>query len=202
MTHDGDHKKVLRAELRRRLQAIDAQELRRRSADAAARLADLDAFQNAAAIMIFLPLVHEIDARPVAVRAWQAGKAVTVPRVGHEQRHMIPIEIRSLSDPLHTDHLGVQSPVAGEPIPVEMIDLVVVPGLAFDHAGRRLGRGGGYYDRFLNQPGFKGVTCGLALDEQLVDFVPTAQHDVDLDLLVTDRQVLDLSRSRDRRRPA
>jgi len=202
MPQTPEHKKALRADLREQLRRIDAQELRRRSADAAARLTHTDAFAGAGAIMIFLPLAYEIDARPVAVRAWQTGKTVTVPQVGYAQRRMIPLEIRSLAEPMDTDRHGVQTPTHGRPIPVEMIDLVVVPGLAFDRAGHRLGRGGGFYDRFLSQPDFHGAACGLGLDEQLVDRVPATGHDVALDMLVTDEQVLMFSPPERVRRPA
>ncbi|NBC95826.1 MAG: hypothetical protein GVY27_05675, partial [Deinococcus-Thermus bacterium] len=125
----------MRADLRLQLRRIEAQELRRRSARAADRLTGTEAFAGAGAIMIFLPLAYEIDARPIAMRAWQTGKTVTVPQVGYAQRRMIPLEIRSLAEPMDTDPRGVQTPTHGRPIPVEMIDLVVVPGLAFDRAG-------------------------------------------------------------------
>ncbi len=193
MPQTREHKKALRATLRERLQAIDAQELRRAGAAAADRLIATEAFRAAEGIMIFLPLKYEVDARPIAVRAWQMGMTVTVPLVSHEQRHMIAVEINSLSEPMDTDRYGVQTPAHGRPIPVNLIDLVVVPGLAFDRQGHRLGRGGGFYDRFLAQADFDGTACGLVLDQQLVDHVPTNGHDVALDLLVTDQRLLEFA---------
>ncbi len=176
--------------LRQQMQGIDAAELRRRSAVACERLMATAVFDRAAALMLFLPLAHEVDAQPIAVRAWQLAKTVTVPRVGYEQRHMIPIEIRSVGEPMDTDRLGVRTPAAGRPFPPELLDLIVVPGLGFDELGRRLGRGGGFYDRFLSTSGFVGLTCGLGLDEQVIDRVPAAAHDVSLDMLVTDERTL------------
>jgi 5-formyltetrahydrofolate cyclo-ligase len=190
-----ERKKTLRARLREQLRALDLQELRRRSALACDRLIQTEPFADAGALMIFLPLDYEIDARPIAVRAWQEGKTVTVPRVSHEQRHMIPVEIRSLSQTMDVDHYGLRTPSRGQPIPVDLIDLVVVPGLGFDALGRRLGRGGGFYDRFLSQPAFDGVTCGLALDEQIVEQIPTQGHDVKLNMLATDVRVLRFGRA-------
>lgn len=64
------------------------------------------------------------------------------------------------------------------------IAVCVVPGVAFDRAGRRLGRGGGFYDRFLSDPAFRGRTLALALPEQLVDCVPTDPHDCNVDVVV------------------
>ena len=191
-----EHKQALRAMLRQRMAELDTPTLRNQSVQACHCLIETDEFRRAEAIMIFLPLKHEVDAQPVAIRAWQMDKTVTVPRVGYEQRHMIPIEISSLGEPMDRDRHGVRTPVQGRPIPPEMIDLVVVPGLGFDSQGHRLGRGGGFYDRFLSQSGFVGKVCGLAIDDQVIDEVPTAGHDVMLDLLVTNQQVLRFKRSR------
>jgi len=129
-------------------------------------------------------------ARPIALKAWQKCKTVTVPLVGYEQKHMIPVLLRSLDEPMNVDRYGVTTPGTGKPFPMMDIDMVIVPGLGFDTDGRRIGRGGGFYDRFLAHPSFTGITCGFALDEQIVDEVPTACHDVTLDMLVTDAREL------------
>ncbi len=194
----AETKKTMRARLRARLRAIPADELHARSGAACRRLCETARFADAEALMIFLPLTHEVDARPIAVRAWQEAKTVTVPLVSYDQRRMMPLAIRSLAEPMEADRYGVRTPIDGEPIPPEMIDLVVVPGLAFDLEGRRIGRGGGFYDRFLAQPAFGGWSCGLALEEQIVERVPTAEHDVKLDLLVTDRRVVRFGDGRER----
>jgi len=153
-----EQKKSLRATLRQQLREMDPEALASRSAVACARLCQTEAFERAGALMIFLPLAGEVDAQSLAMRAWQTGKTVTVPRVGHEQRHMIPVEIRSLGEPMQADQFGVRTPVNGQPIPPDMLDLVIVPGLGFDTDGHRLGRGGGFYDRFFAQPSFAGTT--------------------------------------------
>ena len=67
-----------------------------------------------------------------------------------------------------------------------MIDLVIVPGLGFSNNGYRIGRGMGFYDRFLAQPEFIGLTCGLAFSEQIVENLPILDHDVPLSMLATD----------------
>ncbi len=185
-----ERKKSLRAEWRDHLRQLDEAQIKSRSRAAAERLCGLEAFDRAGAVMIFLPLRHEVDATPIAVRAWQQGKTVAVPLVGYEQRHMIAVEIHSLSEPMDVDAYGLRTPASRNPVPVEQIGLVVVPGLAFDDRGSRLGRGGGFYDRFLSQPGFAGTTCGFAFDEQVIQTVPTTDTDVRLDMLVTDRRVL------------
>ena len=185
-----DRKLALRSQLRQQLMQMDAAEMAARSQAAAEQLVATAEFRAASAVMLFLPLKYEIDARPIALKAWQSFKTVTVPRVGYEQKHMIPVVIRSLEEPLISDRYGVSTPRSAEPFPIEMIDLVVVPGLGFDRQGHRIGRGSGFYDRFLSQPKFHGTTCGLALSEQVVNHVPCAAHDVRLDMLATDREVV------------
>jgi 5-formyltetrahydrofolate cyclo-ligase len=102
---------------------------------------------------------------------------------------MLPIEIRSLSDDVSETPLGIREPAQGVPIPVANIDLVVVPGLGFDRDGNRIGRGRGFYDRFLAHRDFQGTSCALALEEQVVDHVPSEDMDVQVDMLVTDTEI-------------
>jgi 5-formyltetrahydrofolate cyclo-ligase len=189
----AERKKRLRRELRQWLRDLSPQQAHARSLAAAQRLVETEAFTQATAVMLYLPLIGEVDTRPIALRAWQADKTVTVPLVSHEQKHMIPVTLRSFEEPMTLDHLGVRSPRTGEPMPISMIDLVIVPGLGFDRNGRRLGRGAGFFDRFLARPEFGGVVCGLAFDEQVVDELPADIHDVSMHMIVTDRQVLRLS---------
>ena len=102
---------------------------------------------------------------------------------------MMPVEIRSLTDDLTVSQMGIREPVAGIPFPISMIDMVIVPGLGFDEYGHRLGRGRGFYDRFLAHPEFKGVACGLAFEEQMAASVPVGPLDCHVDMLITDAKV-------------
>jgi 5-formyltetrahydrofolate cyclo-ligase len=81
----------------------------------------------------------------------------------------------------------LREPIAGNPMPVEFIDLVIVPGLGFTNTGYRIGRGMGFYDRFLAQADFLGLSCGLAFAEQVMPDVPVLDHDIPLSMLATDK---------------
>lgn len=189
MIGSSPQKKTLRAQLRQTMMEIPPAALARASAAACELLVATPEFQAASTVMIFLPLKHEIDTRTLALRAWQQQKIVTVPLVSYEQKHMIPVELRSLEESMNTDHYGVRTP-QGAPHPIETIDLVVMPGLGFDRHGHRIGRGLGFYDRFLAQKNFAGSSCGIAMEQQVVEDIPITQHDMPLNMLVTDRQVL------------
>ena len=161
-----------------------------KSMAACRRLMAQPEFQRAGAIMIYLPLADEVDLSPIALRAWQEQKTIAAPRISWDQRHMIPIKIRSLETDLVTTHRGLREPSDGEPVPLEMLGLVVVPALAYDLHGNRLGRGAGFYDRFLAIPQFRGISVGLAFREQVIDSLPVQENDVPVHMLVTDESVL------------
>jgi 5-formyltetrahydrofolate cyclo-ligase len=189
-------KRELRERIRRVLAEIDPVTLAAKSARATELLVGTSEFRRAEVVMVFLSLHHEIDTTAVVLRSWQDHKRVVAPRVSWEQRRMMPTEIRSLTSDLVETAMGLREPISGEPIPIAIIDLVIVPGLAFDNDGNRLGRGRGFYDRFLAHPEFHGVTCGMAFEEQYLDEVPVDSLDRPVTMLVTDEKVRRFARAR------
>ena len=182
-------KKALREQLREALSSVPPAQLHEHSHRACALLAETQEYRQAEIIMVFLSLPTEVDTTPLVLRAWRDCKRVLAPRVSFEQRRILPIEIESLSDDLLESPLGIREPAQGVPFPTENIDLVIVPGLGFDHAGNRIGRGRGFYDHFLAHDEWKGTSCGFAFESQVVDQVPVTDHDMKVDMLVTDEQV-------------
>jgi 5-formyltetrahydrofolate cyclo-ligase len=184
-------KKQMRSDMRGVLEQLSADQRHIASVAACQRVMALDVFKHAGALMLYLPMTGEIDVTGIAVRCFCEGKSVCVPKVDWKRRDMLPLEVDSLDDRvMEVDEHGVRSPRNGRPIPPEMIDLVIVPGLAFDQRGMRLGRGGGYYDRFLARIRDNGATSvGIAFDQQIVDKVPTALHDLPVDKVITDRRM-------------
>ncbi len=182
-------KSELRTRLKADLAALSRDEIRDHSTRACRLLADQPEFQESEIIMVFLSLAGEINTAQLVLRAWQEGKRVLAPRVSWEQRRMIPLEIRSLAEDIEETQWSLRQPVQGDPVPLAMIDLVIVPGIGFDLQGNRLGRGRGFYDRFLANPDFTGTTCALAFEEQVVEKIPTDAHDIQVDMVVTSQTV-------------
>jgi 5-formyltetrahydrofolate cyclo-ligase len=183
---DANNKAAIRRQLRETLAAMSDADRHAKSLAACSLITSSREFAQAGTIMLYLSTTHEVDTAPLALRAWQAGKTVVVPKVSWDQKRMLPVEITSLHSDLTTSGLGVREPVGGKPVPTNLIDLVVVPGLGFTSNGYRIGRGMGFYDRFLAQDDFDGLSCGLAFEEQVVPALPVLDHDMPLSMLVTD----------------
>lgn len=186
---DMKSKAAVRRQLRDVLTGMGEAQRHQKSAAACSLIANSPEFAAARVVMLFLSTANEIDTASLALKCWQAGKTVVVPKVSWDQRRMLPTEITSLNTGLTTTGPGVREPIGGKPIPVDFIDLVIVPGLGFTDKGYRIGRGMGFYDRFLAQSEFIGVSCGLAFEEQIVDQLPVLDHDVPLSMLATDQGI-------------
>jgi 5-formyltetrahydrofolate cyclo-ligase len=183
-------KQQLRQQIRTQLCKMTDKQRSELSQKACKNLIDTPEFQSANTIMAFLSLPHEIDTSPFILYAWQHSKAIAVPKISWQQRHMIPVQITSLETGIATEAGGLRNPVIGVPVPLEDIDLILAPGLAFDNNGNRLGRGGSYYDRFFSHERLRAKKCGFGFGEQLVGTVPTFEHDRPLDMLVTNQGVI------------
>lgn len=177
------------------LAALGPKQRKARSRDVTDRFVELPEFHAVSVLMAFLSLPHEVDSTPIVLRAWQLGKTVVVPKSVVGRRRLIPYQIETLDTGLTVGPYGIPEPIDGSPFPLPDIQLVIVPGLAFDRRGYRLGKGAGFYDRFLQEHGFTGMKIGLGFTEQVVDEVPAEPHDVPLDVLVTDREVLRFARA-------
>lgn len=193
-------KRSLRDQVRARLAELTPEELLARSDAACRHLMATEAFRHADSIMLYMPISTEVDVSHIALRCFQENRIVCLPRIDWEHRRMWPVPVRSFDEhALVDDRYGLKVPDKGAPLPIDALDLVVVPGLAFDTEGHRLGRGGGYYDRFLAASGFVGRKMGLCFDAQIVDAVPTVGHDVPMDAVVTDRRVIAVNPAANRR---
>jgi 5-formyltetrahydrofolate cyclo-ligase len=140
--------------------------------------------------MIYLPLPAEASPIAIARAAWREGKIVAAPKVDWETESMAPAVIASLGNHTVVGRHGVRSPDDGKVLGAGDLDLIVAPALGIDRQGNRLGRGGGYYDRFLAQPGVRAVVCAMVFSEQLLGDLPHVWHDRGVHMAVTDEEVL------------
>ena len=136
-------------------------------------------FQKSKTILFYASFDGEVDTWPMMKRALNLGKQIALPKIIPTQKKIIPMLISDLQTDLYLGPYGIRQPLDScRPVKVEELDLVVVPGVAFDRRNRRLGRGGGYYDRFLADLSPQTPKIGLAFDFQIVDRFPVDAHDV------------------------
>jgi 5-formyltetrahydrofolate cyclo-ligase len=145
----------------------------------------------AGALHVYLPIRGEVDTRPIIERAWTEGKKVVVPVVEPGNREMKHV-LYTRSTPLHEGAYGIPQPVGTHALTLEelvtMKPLVLVPVVAVSRRLYRIGYGKGYYDQFLAQVPFRRI--GLAYAQQFVDEFPVDEHDVPLDVVVTELGVV------------
>jgi 5-formyltetrahydrofolate cyclo-ligase len=154
-------------------------------------LAGRDDFATASTVLLTLPFGSEWDSMPLLLTALERGKTVVLPRVNATER---TLELCRLTEPTRDvlpGYRGIPEPQSHcALIAADAIDWVLVPGVAFDPAGHRLGYGGGYYDRLLPQLRSDAARIAGGYEVQLVDRVPATTHDVPVQALATELRTL------------
>jgi len=178
-------KSELREAVRARIALLSASELDEKSRDICGRVLACSLYRGARTILFYAPTPDEVDTMPIARDALEQSKRVCFPAIDWEKRSLRPVAVDSIDENAFVTHRhGIREPASGSELGPEQIDLVIVPGVAFTESGDRLGRGAGFYDRFL-------ATCpaarlGVCFREQIVDSVQADTHDVPMDSLGTD----------------
>ncbi len=140
--------------------------------------------QSANKILFFAPLADELDIWPVLELSMALGCTCALPFFDAEKQIYGARVLNSLATEIVTGKFGVREPAAScAEIPLNTFDLVLVPGMAFDLRGNRLGRGQGFYDRLLAEA--SGIKCGVGYDFQLVPEVAAEPHDAKVDFIFT-----------------
>jgi 5-formyltetrahydrofolate cyclo-ligase len=183
-TETKSQKIALRSQIRARVKALSGEQRAVGSTQACELLARQPAWKRARLIFFYAPLPYEIDIWPLLSGALADGKTVALPRFDAATQRYVACQIQDVSRDLSHGKYGIREPdghcIA---VPPNRLDLVLVPGVAFDVHGRRLGRGKGFYDQMLAS--VRGTTCGVAFDEQIVEAIPVEPHDVHLNCILT-----------------
>ena len=160
--------------------ALDSRQRLRASAAIFSAVERLPEFRAARTVAVFAALPDEPATDEVLAR-WASTRRVVLPRVEGDAMGFYACR----PDALVFGAFGILEPQGERPCPAGEIDLVVCPGVAFTADGRRLGRGRGYYDRYLGDPVFRGFRVGVCYAHQLVDDLPVEPHDVRMDRVIT-----------------
>ena len=182
-------KKQMRKEKKELLSSLDRNRYEHKSYLIALGLYGTEEWQNSKTIAITVSNFPEVETWQIIKRGWEEGKNIVVPKCSPSDKRLIFYKLDSF-DQLEKVFFGLFEPNPPKTVRVEKedIELVVVPGLAFMRNGYRLGFGGGYYDRFLEQ--YNGMTASLAFQEQLVEKVPVEQFDLPVSKIISEREII------------
>lgn len=154
------------------------------------RFLQLPEFADARSLALYSPILNEVFTEEIFDQARRLDKRVVYPRVQGAAMEFFPVHGR---EDLRAGNFGILEPLGDRGVPVAELDLLLVPGVAFDQTGHRLGYGKGYYDRLLQQRSAGCRLVGLCFEFQLVSTLPAEPHDVRMDLLVTEQRTLRLT---------
>lgn len=176
----------LRAATLARRRALSPQQVSSQSLALQSRFLELPEFERSTLLALYAPIHKEVETAAVAAEALATGRKLLYPKVhGHDlQFH----RVAGLGE-LVPGSFGIPEPV-GEACNPGDADLIVIPGVAFDLSGRRIGYGKGYYDRTLHRLEGSGRLVGFCYDFQLVEEIAGEPHDVTMDLVVTELRVV------------
>jgi len=166
-------KEKLRRDILKKRKAMKKEDVAQYSKDIISRLVSLQTFKESNNIMIYLSFNNEVDTYKLMDICLKQGKKVLVPFCIKQNKKMIPSEVKDPQKELVMNSIGYKEPHMDylREMRIDDIDLIIVPGVVFDYFGNRIGFGGGYYDRFLNNV-TKAKTIALCYDYQLVDRIP------------------------------
>lgn len=194
MTDIESAKKELRRQLRLKWLTLDDAQRRAMSAAAVELLRSRPEWKQARKVMLFAPLKDELDVWPLVLEAVESKDVVALPRFDPMSNMYTSAVVNDPTKDIVLGFMGIREPaVHCRSLPFSEFDFVLVPGVGFDRAGARLGRGLGYYDRILTQ--VRCRSCGVAMDWQVLPSIPTSRNDKPVDFIVTPTQWIQCARS-------
>ena len=184
-------KEAMRARARRRLAALSEEHRRDASREIAERIWTVEEIASARVVFLYASMGSEVETDAIAVEALRRGITVAYPRCLTETRAMVLHGIGRPGELRTSGPFGIREPdIASPVVPVSAVEVAIVPGLGWDRRGGRLGKGQGYYDRFLLGRQWSGLACGLFYADLEFDSVPQTDLDARLDLIVTEREIV------------
>lgn len=176
-----EQKKAIRKEIKKKIQALHATDKENQRRIVSEKLQKLPQFKNAETIMLFWSMDDEICTHPL-IEAIGDSKQILLPVIEND---LLIVKLFQGKEMLVADNpFRIGEPI-GQTIMNPQPDLVIMPGLAFDEKCNRLGRGKGYYDKFLSTGNFSAPLIAIAYNEQIVASIPTEPHDVPIDGIIT-----------------
>ncbi|MDD2370427.1 MAG: 5-formyltetrahydrofolate cyclo-ligase [Firmicutes bacterium] len=185
------NKKILRKRINEIKTTLTSEYIKNSSTSIVNQVITLPTFKNSNIVMCYLSFGNEVDTSNLIKECQRLNKKILVPVIVKNKdgfSHMEASEIIDFENDLRPGFMGIMEPrlECKRITNPELIDFIIVPGLAFDKLGNRLGYGGGYYDNFLNRTRKECTQIAITFSHQLVDKVPTEEHDLLIKNLLTE----------------
>lgn len=189
MINLNQHKKILRKKIISRRKSLSAEERKIFSHEIIKKFLATEIYKNSSSIMAYISMSDEVQLQEFFADAFNKEKILAIPFI-IERKIIKPVILKNF-DSLEVGEFGILTVKENlrEFIDEKNFDCVIVPGVAFDVQGKRLGMGGGYYDKFLKLA-TNAKKISLAFDCQIVENIPTEPHDMPVDLIITEKRLL------------
>lgn len=178
----GESKKEIRNRIRRIRESMSCSEIEEKSLKITEKTAAQSWFSEAQTVMSYISIKNEIDTSYLNRKIVESGKKLLFPVIENEEIKAVAVDGADYTTAVKK--FGVIEPENGRELDKNEIDLVIVPGVAFDREGNRIGFGKGYYDRFLK--GYRGKKAALCYDFQIVEKIESEEHDEKVDIIISE----------------
>ena len=192
MEEIGAAKIQIREEIAKSISALSESEIAEKTRAIEAKLFDFANFLEAKIALLYISGDYEVATDNIIKRSYAYGKIVVLPAFDPVKFEMNLMKVDNFEKELVPGPRGVLEPDASrcKIVPLERIDIAVLPGLAFDEKGARLGSGKGYYDRLIPRLAITTRKVALTLEEQIVPQIPMEAHDKHVDIIITDKRII------------
>ena len=192
MEEIGAAKIQIREEIAKSISALSESEIAEKTRAIEAKLFDFANFLEAKIALLYISGDYEVATENIIKRSYAYGKIVVLPAFDPVKFEMNLMKVDNFEKDLISGPRGVLEPDASrcKIVPLERIDIAVLPGLAFDEKGARLGSGKGYYDRLIPRLAITTRKVALTFEEQIVPQVPMESHDKHVDIIITDKRII------------
>jgi len=192
MEEIGAAKIQIREDIARIISALAESDIAKKVRAIEDRLFEFANFLEAKIALLYVSGDNEVQTRNIIKRAYSYNKIVVLPAFDPKTFEMELMKVDKFAQELKPGPRGVPEPNAGrcKIVPIDRIDIAIIPGIAFDEKGGRIGMGRGYYDRLIPNLAITTRKVALTLEEQIIPQIPMESHDKHVDIIITDKRII------------
>jgi 5-formyltetrahydrofolate cyclo-ligase len=192
MEETQELKRGIRDDIAKAIQSIPVEDLQKKNVQIENRLFEFANFIEASISLLYMPHDNEVDTKPIIQRCLDYNKLIVLPAFNIDNFTMTLLKVDNLDDDLRSGPRGILEP---DPhhckiVPIERIDIAILPGIALDEKGGRIGSGEGYYDRLVPRLPITTRKVALAYECQIVQQIPMESHDKHVDIIITEERII------------